>query len=89
MKVFVELNDRVAEVEAESVSQLRVETVKRLSVDITQFELRSGGVLVDDGCALQPGQLVHLVPRGSPVSRDAQNNTNTQNTQNSTSSALT
>lgn len=65
MKVFVELNDRVTEVEADSVSQLRVETVKRLSVDITQFELRSRGALVDDGFALQPGALVHLVPKGS------------------------
>ena len=63
MRVFVELNDRVKEVEAGSVSELRVEIVKSLSVDITRFEMRSAGAPVDDGFALQPDILVHLVAR--------------------------
>lgn len=86
MKVFVELNDRVTEIEAESVSQLRVEIVKRLSVDITQFEMRSVGASVDDGFALEPGMLVHLVSKDAPKDQQEQK---PQNSQTSLESAQT
>ena len=72
MKIFVEFNNRVKQVDANSAAQLRTAAAKAFQVDASLYSPCFAGKEIDERFALQPDFLVRLVSKEELSGRHAE-----------------
>ncbi|CAL6020500.1 Hypothetical_protein [Hexamita inflata] len=64
MKVFLELNNKVKDVVVTpaTLSQLRIETVKQLSIDIIKYQFMYDSKILKEDAVIEEGMLIKVIP---------------------------